>query len=250
MRLSLRGLAKRLRQLRGRIRGRIRGHLTLKMGAIAMAVASVTGAAPVAAQAQGKDAVSFFRSAQLNDARGIKPLLARGLDPNVREPERGETGLIVALRNDAMDVVELLLAQPKIQLEAHAENGNTALMMAAFRKNKPAVLALIARGAQVNRPGWTALHYAAAAGDVEIVRLLLEQHAYIDAESPTKVTPLMMAAREGQEDVVKVLLEEGADASLRDAGFRMDAAEFADKADKPWIAKTIRHFQAEQMMKR
>jgi hypothetical protein len=148
--------------------------------------------------------------------------------------------MIVALRYDAMDVLRLLLAQPGIQLEATAANGNTALMMAAFRKNQEALLMLIRRGAIVNRPGWTALHYAAAAGDPDTIRLLLANHAYIDAESPTKVTPLMMAAREGHEDAVKVLLEEGADASLKDAGFHIDAATFADRADKPWIAKTIR----------
>ena len=51
--------------------------------------------------------------------------------------------MIVALRYDAMEVFKLLLAQPRIQLEAQAENGNTALMMAAFKNNKPAVLALL-----------------------------------------------------------------------------------------------------------
>lgn len=243
MRISLRGLAKRLRKLRARLRNR----LAVRLGIATVAVASVFAPAPAAAQADY--AVYFFRAAQVNDAGRIKPLLARGLDPNVREPERGETGMIVALRNDAMDVFALLLAQPKIDLEAQAGNGNTALMMAAFKNNMPAVKALLARGAQVNRPGWTALHYAAAAGALDIMRLLLDQHAYIDAESPTKVTPLMLAAREGQEEAVKLLLQEGADASLRDAGFHIDAAEFAERADKPWIAKAIRHHQAEKLMR-
>ncbi|GGY40488.1 ankyrin repeat domain-containing protein [Pseudoduganella albidiflava] len=242
MRISLRGLAKRLRKLRARLRNRI----ALRLGVATVAVASVFSPTPATAD----DAVSFFRAAQVNDAGRIKPLLARGLDPNVRDPERGETGMIVALRNDAMDVFALLLAQPKIDLEAQAGNGNTALMMAAFKNNMPAVKALLAKGAQVNRPGWTALHYAAAAGALDIMRLLLDRHAYIDAESPTKVTPLMLAAREGQEDAVKLLLKEGADASLRDAGFRSDAAEFAERADKPWIAKAIRQHQAEQVMSR
>jgi ankyrin repeat protein len=53
-----------------------------------------------------------------------------------------------------------------------------------------------------------------------------------------------MAAREGKEDMVKLLLERGANASLRDAGFHQTAAEFALKADKPWIAKTINTWQA------
>jgi ankyrin repeat protein len=244
MRAALRSLGKRLRKLRTRLRSRI----AMRLGIATVAVASVLSPAPATAQAD--DAVHFFRAAQVNDAGRIKPLLARGLDPNVREPERGETGMIVALRNDAMDVFRLLLAQPKIDLEAQAGNGNTALMMAAFKNNMPAVKALLAKGAQVNRPGWTALHYAAAAGALDIMRVLLENHAYIDAESPTKVTPLMLAAREGQEDAVKLLLQEGADASLRDSGFHIDAAEFAERADKPWIAKAIRQHLAEEVMRR
>ncbi|WP_338761803.1 ankyrin repeat domain-containing protein [Massilia sp. METH4] len=240
----LRRVAKRLRKLRARLRSRI----ALRLGIATVAVASALAAAP--GLAQGDDAVSFFRAAQVNDAGRIKPLLARGLDPNLREPERGETGMIVALRNDAMDVFRLLLAQPKIDLEVQAANGNTALMMAAFKNNMPAVKALLAKGAQVNRPGWTALHYAAAAGALDIMRVLLDQHAYIDAESPTKLTPLMLAAREGQEDAVKLLLQEGADATLRDSAFKIDAAEFAERADKPWIAKAIRQHLAEQIMRR
>lgn len=244
MRISLRGLSTRLRQLRGRIRARFTGWLGL------MVLITAAIATPPPAHAETDAEVSFFRAAQVNHAGRIKPLLARGLDPNVREPTRGETGMIVALRHDAMDVFALLLAQPKIDVEARAINGNTALMMAAFKNNEPAVKALLARGAQVNRPGWTALHYAAAAGAIDIVRLLLEHHAYIDAESPTKVTPLMLAAREGHEGAVKLLLQEGADATLRDAGFHIDAAEFAERAEKPWIAKIIRQHVAEQVMAR
>ena len=211
----------------------------LKRAWLVIVLALLTLGIPAVAQTTQDDAVAFFRAAQLDDARRIKPLLARGLDPNLHEPERGETGLIVALRYDAMAVFELLLAQPGIRLEEQAPNGNTALMMAAFRKNKPAMLALMDKGAQVNRPGWTALHYAAAAGDTDIIRLLLARHAYIDAESPTGFTPLMMAAREGMEDAVQLLLEEGADASLKDRAWGIDAAEFAARAHKPWIAERI-----------
>lgn len=220
----------------------VRRRLKARMAVLAVAIASLTGmvsAAP-ALPASGPDAVSFFRAAQIDDARTIKPILARGLDPNSRDPERGETGMIVALRHDSMRVFNLLLSQPNIKLETTADNGNTALMMAAFKKNREAVEALLAKGAQINRPGWTALHYAAAAGDTAIMRILLEHHAYIDAESPTGVTPLMIAAREGMEDAVRMLLAEGADASLKDRGFKSTAAEFADRADKPWIAETIR----------
>jgi ankyrin repeat protein len=208
-----------------------RRRLLLTMLACALAV-------PAMAAEQTDDEVDFFRAAQLNNTSGIKKLLARGLSPNLREPG-GETALIVAMRYEAYGVAQLLMDQPGIDLEAKAPNGNTALMMAAFRQNKEAVLDMIKRGAQVNQKGWTALHYAAAAGSTEITQLLLDHYAYIDAEAPSGMTPLMIAAREGQEKVVELLLEQGADATLIDGGFHLTAAEFATKADKPWIAKTI-----------
>ncbi|MES2117282.1 MAG: ankyrin repeat domain-containing protein [Pseudomonadota bacterium] len=189
--------------------------------------------------AEDDRAVDFFRAVQLDSDSVVKRTLSQGLDPNVREPERGETGLIVAMRYDAMKTLAILLAQPGIQIDARAPNGNTALMMAAFRQNKPAVLTLLGKGAAVNQPGWTALHYAAAANSTDIINVLLERHAAIDAPSPSGLTPLMLAAREGQEAAVALLLERGADATLKDGAYHQTAAEFAIKADKPWIAQTI-----------
>ena len=208
-----------------------------------MGVLAVAVALPAFAADQTDDEVDFFRAVQVDYVGGVKKVLARGLNPNVRDPS-GETGLILAMRHDAVKVATVLMDQPGIDLEARAPNGNTALMMAAFRQNKPVVLDMIKRGAHVNQKGWTALHYAAAAGSVEITNILLEQHAYIDAESPSGMTPLMMAAREGAEQVVELLLERGADATLKDRGFKLTGAEFALKADKPWIAKKINAFLA------
>ena len=206
-------------------------------------------ALPLARADTAEDTIDFFRAAQMDNVGVVRAVLARGLNPNLRNPDDGEPGLVVAMRYEANKVLDLLLAQPGIDLEAKALNGNTALMMAAFRQNKPAVLKLMAKGAQVNQPGWTALHYAAAAGSTELVSLLLERHAYIDCESPSGMTPLMMAAREGKEDVVKLLLEEGADATLKDGGFHLTAAEFATKTDKPWIAKIVESYQQSKRYK-
>lgn len=214
---------------------------------------SICALLPLALPAQAQesdDQVAFFRAAQMDNDRVVRDVLARGLDPNVHESDRGETGLIVAMRYDSNKVLSEILKHPRVNLEETSPNGTTALMMAAFKQNKGAVNALIAKGAQVNRKGWTPLHFAATAGDLEIMAILLEHYAYIDAASPTGFTPLMLAAREGKEEAVRLLLREGADATIKDQAFKIDAAEFARRADKPWIAKAIEsHLAASAAMR-
>ena len=182
---------------------------------------------------------TFFRSVLLDDAATVRNLLASGtVGPNALDPISGESALILALREGSARVLDILLAQPSIALELNAPNGNTALMMESFKHNVAAVKALLAKGAIVNRPGWTALHFAAASGDDAITKILLDHFAYIDAEAPAKFTPLMIAAREGHESTVALLLEEGADASLKNSE-ALTAAQIAERADKPRIAAAI-----------
>lgn len=182
--------------------------------------------------------VDFFRAVKIDDAKTVASLLARGLDPNLIEPERGETGLIIALRDNSMKVFNTLLKSDQLDLEVKAFNGDNALMIAAFKGNLPAVEALIERGAEINKTGWAPLHYAAFIGNNDIVKLLLDRSAYIDAESPNKTTPIMMAARAGHILTVKLLLDEGADATLKnDVG--MTAIDFANKYEFKDIAEGL-----------
>jgi ankyrin repeat protein len=180
----------------------------------------------------------FFKFVALDNPREIEALLKRGFDPNVIEAKRGDTGLILALRESSMKVFDVLLRARGINIEAKAFNGDSALMIAAYKGNKPAVEALLAKGAEVNRPGWTPLHYAAAVGNTEIVQLFLDKSAYIDAESPSKMTPIMMAAAGGHIYTVKLLLDEGADATLKNSA-GMTAIDLAQKADHKDIAEGL-----------
>ena len=177
-------------------------------------------------------------AAQLDAGGGVARLLGAGVSPNSVDPVSGEPVLILALREGSQQAVERLIAAKNLQLEQTAPNGNTALMMAAFKHNRKAVEALLARGAQVNRPGWTALHYAAAAGDEGIASLLLAHQADINARSPSDITPLMIAAREGQEAAVQLLLKAGADTALKN-NEGLTARQIAERAEKPRIAAML-----------
>ncbi len=198
----------------------------------------------VAGSAAADDASALVLAARLDNPTSVKKLLARGASPNAIDPVSGEPVLVAALRENASAAAAVLLADKQINLELRAPNGNTALMMAAFKGDKAIVASLLARGAVVNQQGWAALHYAAAGGFADIAALLLASHAAIDAESPGKQTALMIAAREGHEDVVGLLLREGANARLANSD-NMTAAQLALSRDKPRIAAAIaRHLAA------
>ncbi len=168
----------------------------------------------------------WFHSIRLDDTRRIKGLLDRGFDPAAIEPERFDSGLIVALRHKSAKVFHLLLSTPGVDIDARSRNGDTALMIAALQSDTAAALALIDKGAQINRPGWTALHYAAASGNAAIIRRLLDEAAFIDAESPNRTTPLMMAARGGHAEAAMLLIDEGADIALKNE-LGLTAVDFA-----------------------
>lgn len=199
----------------------------------------VAQAAPVAPNASQLN--SFFRAVQLDDVKTVQSMLGGTVNANQLNPLGAEPGLVQAVREDAMRVFHAFLAHPGTDLEAKASNGNTALMMAAYKRNRPAVEALLAKGAKVNQPGWTALHYAAASGDEAIVRLLLARGAKVDAVSPLKsgaYTPTMMAAREGHDGIALLLMAHGADHQRKNSE-GLTAVEIAERAGKPMVAKAI-----------
>lgn len=178
-------------------------------------------------------AEDFLAAARRDDESAVVKLLFRGVDLNVRDAQ-GNHALLLAIRDGSLKVAAFLLDQPLVEVEARNRNGESPLMMAVLKGHLDLARSLIARKAEVNKPGWAPLHYAATNADpvsVELVRLLLEHHAYIDAESPNRTTPLMMAAQYGLPEVVRLLLEEGADPTLRNEQ-NLTALDFAVRASR------------------
>jgi hypothetical protein len=158
---------------------------------------------------------NYFKAIELDDDKVVISLLARGLDPSIAEPTEGQTGLMWAITHNSQKVINVFLGLPQMEWDGRAFNGNTPLMLAAYKKKAWLVRELLKKGARVNHSGWTALHYAAYVGDDESIKLLLSYSANLDALSPNGTTPLMMAAHGGRVSSVKLLLDYGANPTLK-----------------------------------
>jgi hypothetical protein len=174
---------------------------------------------------------TYFEAVRKDTPATVARLLALGFDPNTVN-DKGNTGLLQALFEPSLKVVHELLAHPKLDVNVVNQNDESALMIAALRGHEDIVAKLLARQADVNKTGWTPLHYAAASGQVKIMRMLIEQHAFLDAESPNGTTPLMMAAGYGNGAAVKLLLEEGALPALKNQ-LGIDALAMARLHNRP-----------------
>lgn len=179
----------------------------------------------------------FFMAIKRDDSGTIIGLLERGFDPNTLNPA-GEPGLLLAVKEPSIKVAEVLINWPKTDVELRNKQDESPLMMAAFKGLLDLSKKLIARDADVNKTGWTPLHYAATHGHLEVIAFLLDKHAYIDAESPNGSTPLMMAAHYGTPEAVSLLLDAGADPLLKNQQ-GLSAIDFAQRAKRQDVAEIV-----------
>lgn len=182
----------------------------------------------------------FFNAIKRDESNTVSALLSRGFDANTLNPA-GEHGLMLALREPSLKVALILINWPQTNVEVRTPQDESPLMLASLKGLLEICQQLIARGADVNKPGWAPLHYAATHGHLAVMNVLLDHHAYIDAASPNGTTPLMMAARYGTPAAVKLLLEAGADPLLKnDPG--LSAIDFAQGANRHDSAELIAAF--------
>ena len=161
--------------------------------------------------AAAPDPISFGMVVERGDLRTVKAWLDEGLDPEYQAANIG-TGLMVAAWNGNVEMMALFVARGANPRRAN-RNGEQPVQLAAWNGHEAAVKWLLERGAVLNREGnnWSALHYAVFNGHTKLASELITRGAEVNARSPNGSTPLMLAAREGREDLIKVLLESGAD---------------------------------------
>ena len=180
----------------------------------------------------------FFSAVKRDDRGRLQAVLARGFDPNTVDPE-GRSGFAAALGAGSNKVADMLIAHPGFDVNRPNAAGESPLMLAAIKGDVALSRRLLERGARIDLPGWTPLHYAASGPSSELVALLLERGAAIDAASPNGSTPLMLAARYGSIDSAELLLARGADPRRRNQR-DLAAADFAAEAGRDALAQALR----------
>lgn len=121
---------------------------------------------------------------------------------------RGDTLLTVAAYHSQEAAVELILAQPKVEIDARNKMGLTALSAAAFKGHVGIAKKLVAAKADVNAAsasGQTALMFAALTGRTEVVDYLLSAGADPRAADRAGSTALSLARSQGAAAAVRRL---------------------------------------------
>ncbi len=156
------------------------------------------------------------------DATQVAAFLDRGADVNATNAA-GMTALMKAVSD--VEKVQLLIARGA-EVNRVTKAGNTALIIACFEfGTAPVVRELLSRGAEVhplNNARNDALKAAAAAGDVEVLRVLLDHGADPNSKAAIQAssggnTALMVAAQCGHLEIVRMLLARGADVNVQTA---------------------------------
>jgi ankyrin repeat protein len=183
-----------------------------------------------------------------DNVSAVNELLASGFDPNTRSPNQ-QTGLIQATRDGAWRVFDVLLEAPKINVDAVNQYNETPLMYVALIGDLPRLKRLIARGAKVNKEGWTPLHYAAVKARVEIAKFLLQSGALPNELSPDGDTALILAVRADSLETVQALINGGADPGLSNLSAQ-DAIDVARSRGKEDLAKALEKIVENRKLKK
>jgi ankyrin repeat protein len=149
----------------------------------------------------------------------VEFLISNGANVNLKDNE-GKTALLWASSN-SLPNAKILVANgarvneaandgmtPFLEASLGVSSGKVTIeMLDLLRKNGANINAAIQRKSAM---GWTALHYAAINGDVELVKYLIKYGANVNKATGDGSTPLYLAQLGKHEEIIKLLKNAGA----------------------------------------
>ena len=165
--------------------------------------------------------------AERNDAIALKMLSESGY--NIHQPyELGITALMIACYSGSNTTVQYLLRNTSSLMESN-EFGATAMAYALDANQTEAVDLLIGHGisvSDIDQTGHNMLHSCILENDIDFFNRLILLNFDVNCRTSEGMTPLMLAAQQGADKMVRVLVQHGADVDLvsKDG---MDATQYA-----------------------
>ncbi|XP_065390070.1 ankyrin repeat domain-containing protein 29 isoform X4 [Macaca fascicularis] len=138
----------------------------------------------------------------------VRELVLQGADINLQR-ESGTTALFFAAQQGHNDVVRFLFGFGA-STEFRTKDGGTALLAASQYGHMQVVETLLKHGANIHDQlydGATALFLAAQGGYLDVIRLLLASGAKVNQPRQDGTTALLKAANKGYNDVIEELLK-------------------------------------------
>lgn len=151
----------------------------------------------------------------------IDYLLLNDVDINL-ETSNGHTALMIAVINKQIDVIDILLQNKRCQINLQDHNGYTAIFFALEKGYLQILHKLIANGSNIwhlNKLEESLLYRAVfvhpAYTDIDIINYLISLELDVNIQNIYGNTPLMWSAKCGNKEIVKILIENGADPTIK-----------------------------------
>ncbi|TRY82244.1 hypothetical protein DNTS_009361 [Danionella cerebrum] len=179
----------------------------------------------------------LYPAAKQGEAQRVLLMLMEGIDPSYQSDSQSRRCALHAAAQRGLLEICYLLVQAGAKVDAQDKSLRTPLLEAIVNNQMDVVKFLIQSGACVyhaEEDGSTGLHHAAKLGNLEVVTLLLNTgQVDINAQDSGGWTPIIWAAEHRHIDVIKALLNRGADVTLTDKEMNvcLHWASFSGSAD-------------------
>ncbi|XP_022072876.2 histone-lysine N-methyltransferase EHMT2 isoform X1 [Acanthochromis polyacanthus] len=162
----------------------------------------------------------LYPAAKQGEVQRVLLMLMEGIDPTYQPDSQNRRSALHAAAQRGLLEVCYMLVQAGAQVDAQDKDMRTPLLEAIINNHIEVARYLIQNGAcvyHIEEDGYTGLHHAAKLGNLEIVGMLLETgQVDVNAQDSGGWTPIIWAAEHKHVDVIKSLLNRGADVSIND----------------------------------
>ncbi|XP_034747151.1 histone-lysine N-methyltransferase EHMT2 isoform X3 [Etheostoma cragini] len=162
----------------------------------------------------------LYPAAKQGEVQRVLLMLMEGIDPTYQPDSQNRRSALHAAAQRGLLEVCYLLVQAGAQVDALDKDRRTPLLEAIVNNRIEVAHYLVQNGACVyhsEEDGYTGLHHAAKLGNLEIVNMLLETgQVDVNAQDSGGWTPIIWSAEHKHVEVIKVLLNRGADVTIND----------------------------------